>query len=456
MATNVIMPALGMAQESGIIVRWLKSEGDTVTKGEPLVEIETDKARVEIEARASGILDHVVAAAGDEIPVGQVIASILPANEALSSTALPDRATPSVAATSAQPAQLSQQSVNNGSVANGASSLEVAASPLASRIAAEHNLDLHLIKPAGKRVQKADVLTYLQQQETSNSTTTFTRLAPASPKARRLLAEFGIDAASLVGTGPNGAIVTADVLKASHERENRVAPKATGLTNEAHELTPSTIWRIMAERTTQSWTSIPHFYLVRDVNASRLLTWREQLQKRSSVNVTYTDLLVKLVATTLRGHLRLNAAWSKGKIILNDEIHVGLAVAVEEGLVVPVIHRADQLSLSEIAERRSDLVTRAQASKLRPDDLQGGTFTVSNLGMYGVDAFTAIINPPQVAILAIGRIAQRVIPVDGRASVQPMMALSLSCDHRVIDGARGAQFLSALADLIEEPLGLLS
>jgi pyruvate dehydrogenase E2 component (dihydrolipoamide acetyltransferase) len=457
MATNVIMPALGLAQESGVIVRWLKSEGDTVSKGEPLVEIETDKARVEIEARASGILAHVVAAAGDEIPVGQVIASILSANEALPGTALPNGAASAIAVPAAQPTKPSQQPVNNRSAVNAASSPEVVASPLASRIAAEHKLDLHLIKPAGKRVQKADVLTYLQQQGVDNAALTHTRLAPASPKARRLLAELGIDAASLVGTGPDGAVVTADVMRASRQRENSVALKAIdAISSEAHELTTSTIWRIMAERTTQSWTSIPHFYLVREANASRLLAWREQLRKRSSVNVTYTDLLVKLVATTLRGHLRLNAAWSKGKIILNNEIHVGLAVAVEEGLVVPVIHRADQLSLSEIAERRSDLVARAQASKLRPEDLQGGTFTISNLGMYGIDAFTAIINPPQVAILAVGRIAQRVVPVDGRASVQPMMALNLSCDHRVVDGARGAQFLSALADLIEEPLGLLS
>jgi pyruvate dehydrogenase E2 component (dihydrolipoamide acetyltransferase) len=451
MATNVIMPALGMAQESGIIVRWLKSEGDTVSKGEPLVEIETDKARVEIEARASGILAHVVAAAGDEIPVGQVIAVIGSHNEALPGTGLPDGAG---AAPSAQPAKPSQQPVNNGSAASAALSSDVAASPLASRIAAEHNVDLHLVKPAGKRVQKADVLNYLHQQGAGNTTLTHARLVPASPKARRLLAELGIDAASLIGTGPDGAVVAADVLLARQQREGIIGADAVAQAN-THELATGSIWRVMAERTTQSWTTVPHFYLARDVNASRLLTWREQLRKRSPVNVTYTDLLVKLVAATLREHPRLNAAWSKSKILLNDEIHVGLAVAVDEGLVVPVIHRADQLSLSEIAERRSDLVARAQASKLRPEDLQGGTFTISNLGMYGVDAFTAIINPPQAAILAVGRIIQRVVPVDGRPGVQPMMALSLSCDHRVVDGARGAQFLSALADLIEEPLGLL-
>ena len=448
MATNVIMPALGMAQESGIIVRWLKNEGDAISKGEPLLEVQTDKATVEVEARASGVLAHVAGAAGDEIPVGQVIAVIVSRNEAL-----PERAARSLPL-SVPSASLAQQSVNNGSAANAALSSDVAASPLASRIAAEHHVDLHLVKPAGKRVQKADVLGYLQQQGTGNATLTQTRLAPASPKARRLLAELGIDAASLTGTGPGGAILAADVMQASQQQADTIGAEAAARAS-AHELTTSSIWRIMAERTTQSWTSIPHFYLARDVDATRLIAWREQLRKHSPANVTYTDLLVKLVAATLRGHPRLNAAWSQGKILLNDEVHIGLAVAVEEGLVVPVIHRADQLSLREIAERRSDLVTRAQAGKLRPEDLQGGTFTMSNLGMYGVDAFTAIINPPQAAILAVGRIAQRVVPVDGRPGVQPMMALSLSCDHRVVDGARGAQFLSALADLIEEPLGLL-
>ncbi len=453
MATSVIMPALGMAQESGIIIRWLKNEGDTVSKGEPLVEIETDKARVEIEARASGVLAQVAGAAGDEIPVGQVIAVIVSQNEAPPDTVLPEGVARSLPL-SVPLASPSQQPANNGSAANAARSSEVAASPLASRIAAEHHVDLHLVKPAGKRVQKADVLSYLQQEGAGNAPVTQTRLAPASPKARRLLAELGIDASSLTGTGPDGAVVAADVMQASQRREERIGAEAIPQAR-IHELTTSSVWRIMAERTTQSWTSTPHFYLARDVNASRLLVWREQLRKRSPVNVTYTDLLVKLAAAALREHPRLNAAWSKGKLLLNDAVHVGLAVAVEEGLVVPVIHHADQLSLREIAERRSDLVTRAQAGKLRPEDLQGGTFTMSNLGMYGVDAFTAIINPPQAAILAVGRIAQRVVPVDGRPGVQPMMALSLSCDHRVVDGARGAQFLSALADLIEEPLGLL-
>jgi pyruvate dehydrogenase E2 component (dihydrolipoamide acetyltransferase) len=212
----------------------------------------------------------------------------------------------------------------------------------------------------------------------------------------------------------------------------------------------------MVGRLLQAWTTIPHFYLMREVNASRLVAWREKIQRNAGQKITYTDLLVKLTAAALRRYPRLNASWQNENIVLNPEINMGLAVAVEDGLVVPVIHRADQLSLTQLAARREEIVARARAGKLPLDDLSGGTFTISNLGMYGVDAFNAIINPPQAAILAVSRIADRVVPVNGQPAVQPMMTLSLSCDHRVVDGARGAEFLQALADLIEEPLLLLN
>jgi pyruvate dehydrogenase E2 component (dihydrolipoamide acetyltransferase) len=212
----------------------------------------------------------------------------------------------------------------------------------------------------------------------------------------------------------------------------------------------------MAERMTASWTSAPHFYLVREVNVSRLVSWRQRLSKQPGARITYTDLLVRLVAAALAQHPRANAAWKDGAITQNAEINIGLAVAVEDGLVVPILHRADTLSVAAIATRREDLVTRAQAGKLRPADIQGGGFTISNLGMFGVDAFSAIVNPPQAAILAVGRIADRVVALNGQPAVQPTMVLTLSCDHRALDGARGAQFLDALADLIEEPLALLA
>jgi pyruvate dehydrogenase E2 component (dihydrolipoamide acetyltransferase) len=212
----------------------------------------------------------------------------------------------------------------------------------------------------------------------------------------------------------------------------------------------------MVDRLSQAWTTIPHFYLMREVNASRLVAWREKAQNHSKEKITYTDLLLRLTAAALRKFPRLNASWQNDTIVLNPEINIGVAVAIEDGLVVPVIQRADERSLAQLAARRIEIVARAKAGKLSLDDLSGGTFTISNLGMYGVDAFNAIINPPQAAILAVSRIADRVVPVNGQPAVQPMVTFNLSCDHRVVDGARGAEFLQALADLVEEPLQLLT
>lgn len=442
MATQVILPALGMSQETGTIVQWLKSAGERVTKGEPIAEIETDKATVELEAPASGTLSNVIAQAGAEIPVGQVIATILASDEI-----------PQEKATVVLPMQ-------DGNRPQGVADINgkrnIAASPLASRIASEHQIDLNQIQPAGRKIQKADVLTYLQTQTTKLAAVQQTqqaRLLPASPKARRLAMEQGKDIAAIQGSGPLGAVLAADVLVGTATISGG---EVVGSAPATHGLAVSTVWRIMAERTTQSWTSVPHFYLGREVNASRLIAWRMQVKKRGAANVTFTDLLVKVVAAALREHPRLNASCNGGTITLNNEVHVGVAVATDDGLVVPVIHNADSLNVRAIAEQRQELVGRAQANRLRPEDIRSGTFTISNLGMYGVDVFNAIINPPQVAILAVGRIIERVIPVDGQPSVQPMMALTLSCDHRAVDGARGAQFLATVADGIEEPLGLIS
>jgi pyruvate dehydrogenase E2 component (dihydrolipoamide acetyltransferase) len=385
MATNIIMPALGMAQESGTLVRWLQPAGAHVAAGAAIAEIMTDKATVELESPATGVLSGIAAQDGDEVPVGQVIAYVLAAGEALDG------------ATDAGP---------------------------------QH-------APAPEARVPVQV--------------------PASPKARRLAGERGRDLATIVGTGPFGAVLAADVLALSHTPVAALAsaPAAPAPQDTADGSALGAIWRIMAERTTQSWTHTPHFFLLREVNASRLVAWRAQARRQSATPVTYTDLLVKLVGVALRQHPRLNSSWHDGSVVPHAAVNIGLAVAVDDGLVVPVIHAADTLSLAEIAVRRSDLVARAQDGKLRPADLADGTFTISNLGMYGVDAFNAIIVAPQAAILAVGRIAERVVPLQGVPAVQPMLGLSLSCDHRVVDGARGAQFLSALADLIEEPLALL-
>jgi pyruvate dehydrogenase E2 component (dihydrolipoamide acetyltransferase) len=280
----------------------------------------------------------------------------------------------------------------------------------------------------------------------------------ASPKARRLAAEYGLELAAINGRGPEGAILATDVEEAKRrrgedaKRRGREEVELQEPPTFQPSLPVSRMWQVMAQRLTQSWTTVPHFYLVAEVNASGLVQWRERAMQRASEKITFTDLLVKLVATALRRHPRLNAKWDNNTIVLNEAINVGLAVAVEEGLLVPVIHEADRLGLNDIARRRQELVTKAQNGKLSLDDLSGGTFTVSNLGMYGVDAFNAIVNPPQAAILALGRIADRVVPVNGQPAVQPMLTMTLSCDHRAVDGARGAQFLQTVGELVEDPL----
>ncbi len=445
------MPALEMAQETGKLVRWFKRDGDAVIKGEPIMEIETDKVTVEIEASASGVLGGTRAREGDTVPVGQTIAWILAPGESLPAGA-------SVAESTAT----GRSRGGDGSAPSMSSRVsDVNVSPVARRIAEEHGIDVSLVKPNGGRVEKADVLAYLQDRPQGPQAETMaravragatlpSRLIPASPKARRLAAERGINLATLRGFGPGGAVLAADVPVALAE--------SAASAGEVENI--GTVWRVMAERMTVSWTSVPHFYLMREVLANGMAEMRARItsaiEKRTGVKPTYTDLLVKSVAVALRDHPRLNASWADGDIQLNREINIGIATAIEDGLIVPIIHNADIATLSEIAVKRTDLVARANASKLRPADIAGGTFTITNLGMYHVDAFNAIVNAPQAAILAVGRIADRVVPVDGQPAVRPMMILTLSCDHRVVDGARAAKFLDDLANLIEEPWGLLA
>ena len=380
------MPALGIAQETGKVLKWLRSEGDEVEEGAPLLEIETDKVTVEVEAPASGTLAGIRFAEGADVPVGHVVALILAIGEE---------------APAAAPAAVEPQEQAPVSAATGGNG--------------------------------------------SRSTARRARRPLASPKARRIAMERGVDLASLTGSGPRGAVLAADVEGAGAAAAGAPQPVEVGA-----------IWQRMAERTTQSWQAAPHFYLSRDVDAGRLNAWRDGARRREGYErLTHTDLLVKVAAAALRRHPRVNATWRDGGIAENDDVNVGIAVAVDDGLVVPVVHGADGLELRAVLERRVELVEAARAGKLRPDDVGGATFTISNLGMYGVDAFAAILNAPQAAIVAVGRIADRVFPVDGRPEIRPMCTLTVSFDHRVVDGARGAQFLDTLAELVEEPAGLI-
>ena len=269
-----------------------------------------------------------------------------------------------------------------------------------------------------------------------------------SPKARRLAREQGVDITNLRGSGPGGEILAADV--ASGGSQNGAATASAGV--EAL----GSIGRLMAERTVQSWTTVPHFFVVREVDAGALIAARETLapgvERTHGVKPTYTDLLIALVARVLPKHPRMNASWTGEGIRLHRDVNVGIAVAVDAGVVVAVIHKADAMNLGDIAVRRRDLTERARAGRLQPSDIAGATFTITNLGMFHVDAFTAIIVPPQAGILAVGAIANRVVPVsdEGGIGVRPMMTVTLSCDHRVVDGARAAAFLNDVVEAIQD------
>jgi pyruvate dehydrogenase E2 component (dihydrolipoyllysine-residue acetyltransferase) len=389
MAFSVVMPALEMAQETGKLVAWRKKEGESVLKGEPLLEVETDKAVLEVEAPADGILAGVAVSEGAVVPVGKTIAWIVRPGEAPPAETLP------------------------AGPGNGTANEPVRPVPVVAELPSE--------RPGG----------------------TAGRM---SPKARRLAKEHGVDIGALRGSGPGGEILASDILAAASSRPTPVLVDVE---------IPGPVGRLMAERTTQSWTTVPHFFVVRDVDAGALLQARDGLgasvERANGLRLTYSDLLVALVARVLTKHPRLNASWSDKKIQLHEHVNIGLAVAVEDGVAAVVIHNAHTTKLADVAVQRRDSSERARAGHLRPADISGATFTISNLGMYHVDAFTAIVNSPQAAILAVGSISDRVVPVAGQPGIRPMMTLTLSCDHRVVDGARAASFLNDLVEALREP-----
>jgi pyruvate dehydrogenase E2 component (dihydrolipoamide acetyltransferase) len=399
------------------------------------------------------VLANVVASAGQDVPVGQAIALILaPGEKAPPRESMPKAAPATTPAPSAprpatpQPAPkraAAAQAPAPSYVPNGRA-VVVNASPIAMRIAAENGIDLALVKPSGGRVSKEDVREYMrtmQASRTNGGPRTGGRVL-SSPKAKRLAQEFGVDLATLRGTGPEGAVLAIDVLP--------LAGAASAASQEPAGPPLSTLWRKMAEHVTESWQDVPQFLLFREVDATNLIAARQKAQAAAGeIKITYTDLLVKLCAAALLKHPNVNSSWRNRTIWPNEQINIGLAVGVEDGLVVPVVVDADKLSLQDVAARRAELVKKSNSKSLLPADIQGSTFTISNLGMYAIDSFTAIVNAPNAAILAVGRIVERVVPLNGAPAVRPMLALSLSCDHRVLDGLRGAQFLDTLSGFIE-------
>ena len=417
MATDVIMPALGVAQEKGTLLNWLKAEGQPVTKGEPLMEVETDKATVEIEAPASGILTNVTASAGDEIPVGNKIAVILAPGEV---------ATPVV------------QSPYPSVPAVGGTSDDLALQPQKGTTpVAESNPP---ISPFIKGGSKGDFASL------EISPLARTRIL-ASPAAKRIAKERGIDLASLKGSGPDGSVLAEDVLRSTASQA--AAPGGLPKIKETLQLTP--MRRIVGERMAQSKQTAPHFYLTMDTDMTEVTRRRSALKEKGEQLIpSINDFILSACARALKDFPSLNAAFTDQRVELYSDINIGVAVALEEGLVVPVIRNADRLSLPELAKQSRELADKAQKKKLFPLDYEGGTFTVSNLGMFGVDSFIAIINPPQCAILAVGQVGPRVVPHGEGIAVRPMMTMSLSADHRVVDGAIAARFLQEVKRLLEE------
>jgi pyruvate dehydrogenase E2 component (dihydrolipoamide acetyltransferase) len=399
MAAEVKVPRLGQGMETGTIVKWLKAEGDEVAKGEPLYELDTDKVTQEVEAEAEGVLLKIAIPEG-EVPVGTTIAFIGEAGESV----------PDVSG-------------------NGKVEVETAAEPVAAEEAPEPKAGEPPEPPApverrpGERIK-------------------------ASPLARRIARERGIDLASIRGTGPEGRIIAEDVDRAGVAPARAAAAAPPG---EVESVPLTSIRRTIARRLTEAWT-VPVFQLQVSADMARadaLVAGARELHPE--VRVSVTDLLTKVCASALQRHPDVNVSFTDEALLRHPSANVGIAVAAPQGLVVPVVKSAERLSLAEIAAVRADLVDRARNQKLRADDMAGGTFTISNLGMFGVEAFVAVLNPPQAAILAVGTTEDRPVARDGAVVVRPTMTMTLTVDHRAVDGAPAAQFLQTVKAMLEEP-----
>jgi pyruvate dehydrogenase E2 component (dihydrolipoyllysine-residue acetyltransferase) len=407
MATEIKLPRLGQGMEAGTIVRWLKSEGDQVAKGEPLYELDTDKVTQEVESDASGVLLKIAVAEG-EVEVGRTIAVIGEQGEEVSVA----------------------ESGPTDSANGGGPRTEERPEPRREAPA----LAPQQLEAAGGRIK-------------------------ASPLARRIARERGIDLSMVAGTGPDGRVVAEDVERAAATGAPPAAPAqlpaapSSGRMTEGVEVQElSSMRKTIARRLTEAWQA-PVFQLGITADMGRATALRERLVELhgDGVKPTISDLLTKVCAAALMRHRAVNALYTGDAIELHPSANVGIAVAVPNGLVVPVIPGCERKSIAEIAAVRAELVERARSGKLRQPDLDGGTFTISNLGMYGVERFIAVLNPPQSAILAVGSIEDRVVAVDGQPTVRPRMELTLTCDHRAVDGATGAEFLRDVKTFLEEP-----
>jgi pyruvate dehydrogenase E2 component (dihydrolipoamide acetyltransferase) len=423
-ATEVKLPRLGQGMESGTIVRWLKTEGDAVAKGEPLYELDTDKVTQEVEAESDGVLLKIVVADG-EVDVGTTVGIIGAQDEDVS-------------------ALIAGAQGGNGDA-------PAAAAPVAEE-------DEEAV--AGEDEEVADDEAAPESEQPQAAEAVAAPTAPraegervkASPLARRIARERGVELAQIAGTGPEGRVIAEDVEKAAL-RPAAVGPPAFAPSGEPEVVDLTSTRKTIARRLTEAWQA-PVFQLTVTADATELVAVRErmvELLREGETKPTVSDVLTRLVASALVRHRPVNAHFVDGKIHRFPAANVGIAVAAPSGLVVPVIRDADRKSVLEIAADRADVVTRARDGKLQLPDLEDGTFTISNLGMYGIEQFVAVLNPPQVAILAVGSIEDRAAAFDGELGIVPTMTMTLTCDHRAIDGAEGAEFLRDVKAYVESP-----
>ena len=426
MPIPILMPALSPTMTEGNLARWLKSEGDSISPGDVIAEIETDKATMEVESVDEGTLGKILVAEGtEEVAVNTPIAVILEEGEDAS-------ALDGFNAGSAPAAPAKAEETPKAEPA-----------PAASAPAKPSPAPAHAAAPAGRDGSRVI----------------------ASPLARRLAAQQGIDLTTVTGSGPRGRIVKADIesyagAPKAPAAAGRSAPSAPVMEGEAeYEIVkPSNMRKVIAERMTASKQQVPHFYLTMDCEIDTLLNARKDLNasaKDGAFKISVNDFIIKACAAALMQVPRANAAWSDEGIRLYKNADISVAVAIDEGLVTPIMRRAEFKGLKQISEEMADLAARAREGKLMPEEFQGGTFTISNLGMYGVKNFDAVINQPQGAILAVGAGEQRPVVKNGELAVATVMSLTLSVDHRALDGAIGAEFLGVLKGLIENPVGML-
>ena len=456
MATSIVMPQMGYDMHEGKVVRWLKKEGEEVTRGEVIAEIETDKATVEYEAYTGGVMAKIVAEEGIAIPVGGLIAVMTAPGEAIPEDILTDAAIAS-AADSPAPAAAAVQALEGpiSAAVAPADTEEVRASPLARRLAKERGFDLATITGTGPggRITEADI----PEQGAAVAPAALASsngYIKASPLAKRLARERGIDLATLTGTGPGGRVIEADVPEhAVPAAAESVAPAT--LVSENVEL--SRMRQAIARVTSDSKRDAPHFYVALDVDMTKAMSFRRDLNDELDAEnrVSVNDLIVKASAIAIGRHPKFNSFFRDDHLQMNAAINVGIAIALESGLIVPGVNGCESKSLVEIAAASRDLVSRANSGTLRNDEYSGTTFSVSNLGAFDIESFTAIIFPPHAAILAVGTVKEQPVVRDGELAIAQIMKATLSTDHRVADGAEAAQFLVEIKKLLQNPISLV-